>query len=197
MPGDDAYVIAEPTRLRRDFAVIDVPAQLAADRALLPAHRPDRVADRAGAVNWLRGRADRHHPHTGAALRPFQSRGCARPAYRRYHTLAAIRRRGRAHSSPPGLPPTATSAAPIRSQPSPWKPAQAQGRRALVGGSTASRQRHDLRRERASQLRTGNAPRAMATWRNLAIGALRLGIAAALRRNARDATRPLRTLDIP
>ncbi|WP_442811135.1 hypothetical protein [Streptomyces sp. NBC_01217] len=55
--------------------------------------------------------------------------------------------------------------------------------------------------EDASQLRTGNAPRAMATWRNLAIGALRLagrhGIAAALRQNARDATRPLRILDIP
>ncbi|WP_308375897.1 ISAs1 family transposase [Streptomyces sp. ISL-99] len=55
--------------------------------------------------------------------------------------------------------------------------------------------------EDASQLRTGNAPRAMATWRNLAIGALRLtgrhSIAAALRRNARDATRPLRILDIP
>ncbi|MFE4801838.1 helicase associated domain-containing protein [Streptomyces sp. NPDC056708] len=38
---------------------------------------------------------------------------------------------------------------------------------------------------RASQLRIGNAPRAMATWRNLAIGALRLSgapnIAAALR----------------
>ncbi|WP_369280648.1 transposase [Streptomyces bobili] len=28
--------------------------------------------------------------------------------------------------------------------------------------------------EDASQLRTGNAPRAMATWRNLAVGALRL-----------------------
>jgi predicted transposase YbfD/YdcC len=47
----------------------------------------------------------------------------------------------------------------------------------------------------ASQLRTGNAPRAMATWRNLAIGAVRLSgatnIAARLRHNARDATRPL------
>lgn len=44
--------------------------------------------------------------------------------------------------------------------------------------------------EDASQLRTGNAPRAMATWRNLAIGALRTAgvknIAAGLRRNARD-----------
>jgi predicted transposase YbfD/YdcC len=55
--------------------------------------------------------------------------------------------------------------------------------------------------EDASQLRTGNAPRAMATWRNLAIGTLRLAgrhhIATALRRNARDATRPLRILAIP
>lgn len=44
--------------------------------------------------------------------------------------------------------------------------------------------------EDASQLRTGNAPRATATWRNLAIGALRTAgvqnIAAGLRRNARD-----------
>ncbi|EMF56489.1 transposase [Streptomyces bottropensis] len=49
--------------------------------------------------------------------------------------------------------------------------------------------------EDASQLRTGNAPRAMATWHNLAIGALRLAgatnTAAALRHNARNADRPL------
>ncbi|MFF0259845.1 ISAs1 family transposase [Streptomyces microflavus] len=54
--------------------------------------------------------------------------------------------------------------------------------------------------EDASQLRTGNAPRAMATWRNLAIGALRLdgvrNIAAALRHNARDARRPLTILGL-
>ncbi|MER8001010.1 transposase [Streptomyces sp. NPDC095613] len=54
--------------------------------------------------------------------------------------------------------------------------------------------------EDASQLRTGNAPRAMATWRNLAIGALRLNgardIAAGLRRNARDTTRPLALLGL-
>jgi predicted transposase YbfD/YdcC len=46
----------------------------------------------------------------------------------------------------------------------------------------------------ASQLRTGNAARAMATWRNLAVGALRAAgvknIAAGLRRNARDPRRP-------
>ncbi|MEV7978458.1 ISAs1 family transposase [Streptomyces sp. NPDC086519] len=54
--------------------------------------------------------------------------------------------------------------------------------------------------EDASQLRTGNAPRAMAAWRNLAIGALKLdgvtNIAAALRRNARDPRRPLALLGL-
>ena len=49
--------------------------------------------------------------------------------------------------------------------------------------------------EEASQLRTGNATRAMATCRNLAIGALRLAgttnIAAAARHNARNPTRLL------
>ncbi|MFC9242729.1 hypothetical protein ACFT7S_01415 [Streptomyces sp. NPDC057136] len=54
--------------------------------------------------------------------------------------------------------------------------------------------------EDASQLRTGNAPRAMATWRNLAIGALRLqgarNIAAGLRHNARDPRRPLGLLGL-
>lgn len=51
-----------------------------------------------------------------------------------------------------------------------------------------------------SQTRTGNAPRAMATLRNLAISALRLAgetnIAQALRRLGRDATRPLALLGI-
>ena len=54
--------------------------------------------------------------------------------------------------------------------------------------------------EDASQLRTGTAPRAMASLRNLAIGILRRhghrNIAAALRRNARDATRVLPLLGI-
>jgi predicted transposase YbfD/YdcC len=54
--------------------------------------------------------------------------------------------------------------------------------------------------EDASQVRTGTAPRAMASLRNLAIGVLRApgdrNIAAALRRNARDATRPLALLGI-
>ena len=54
--------------------------------------------------------------------------------------------------------------------------------------------------EDASQVRTGNAPRAMASLRNLAVGILRArghrNIAAALRRNARDATRVLPLLGI-
>ncbi|MFD9851606.1 ISAs1 family transposase [[Kitasatospora] papulosa] len=54
--------------------------------------------------------------------------------------------------------------------------------------------------EDASQLRSGNAPQAMATYRNLAIGALRLAgvrnIAAGLRRTARDQTRTLTHLGL-
>jgi predicted transposase YbfD/YdcC len=54
--------------------------------------------------------------------------------------------------------------------------------------------------EDALKVRTGTAPRAMASLRNLAIGILRArghrNIAAALRRNARDATRLLPLLGI-
>jgi predicted transposase YbfD/YdcC len=54
--------------------------------------------------------------------------------------------------------------------------------------------------EDASQTRTGHAPRAMASLRNLAIGILHArgdrNIAAALRRNARDATRVMPLLGI-
>jgi hypothetical protein len=54
--------------------------------------------------------------------------------------------------------------------------------------------------EDASRVRTGTAPRAMASLRNLAIGILRRhghrNIAAALRRNAHDATRVLPLLGI-
>jgi predicted transposase YbfD/YdcC len=54
--------------------------------------------------------------------------------------------------------------------------------------------------EDACQVRTGTAPRVMASLRNLAIGILHArgdrNIAAALRRNARDATRLLPLLGI-
>nr|WSW67920.1 hypothetical protein OG461_17845 [Streptomyces sp. NBC_00995] len=54
--------------------------------------------------------------------------------------------------------------------------------------------------EDALQLRTGNAPRAMASYRNLAIGALRTAgtknIAVGLRRKARAPRRPLTCLGL-
>jgi hypothetical protein len=54
--------------------------------------------------------------------------------------------------------------------------------------------------EDASQVRTSNAPRAMATLRNAVISVLRLAgvtnIARALRHNARDPHRPLRLLGL-
>jgi predicted transposase YbfD/YdcC len=54
--------------------------------------------------------------------------------------------------------------------------------------------------EDASRVRTGSAPRAMASLRNLALGALRLAgqnnIAEGLRHHGRDMTRPLTTLGL-
>ena len=75
---------------------------------------------------------------------------------------------------------------------------------ALIRGHWRIEAHHHIRdvtfAEDASQLRTGNAARAMATCRNLAIGALRLAgatnIAAGLRHNARDPTRPLALLGL-
>ncbi len=91
----DAYVIAETARHRRDFATIDVPAQLATDLALLTAHRSDLVADRVRLINRLRDvltgifpaleRAFDYSAHKGALL-----------LLTGYQTPAVIRRRGRA-----------------------------------------------------------------------------------------------------
>nr|WP_225847589.1 ISAs1 family transposase [Streptomyces sp. HPF1205] len=87
---------------------------------------------------------------------------------------------------------------PTAEQANPAQPAR------LIRGHWKIKALHHVRdttfAEDASQLRTGNAPRAMATWRNLAAGAPRLSgvknIAAGLRRNARDARRPLELLDL-
>jgi transposase len=91
----DAYVIAETARHRRDFATIDVPAQLAADLALLTAHRTDLVTDRVRMINRLRDvltgmfpaleRAFDYSAHKGALV---LLTGCQSPA--------TIRRRGQA-----------------------------------------------------------------------------------------------------
>lgn len=74
----------------------------------------------------------------------------------------------------------------------------------LVRGHWGIEAHHHIRdvtfAEDASQARTGNAARAMATCRNLAIGALHLAgttnIAAGLRHNARDPNRPLALLGL-
>lgn len=47
-------MIAETARQRQDLAEIAVPAQLAADLALLTGHRTDLVADRVRMLNRLR-----------------------------------------------------------------------------------------------------------------------------------------------
>jgi predicted transposase YbfD/YdcC len=74
----------------------------------------------------------------------------------------------------------------------------------LIRGHWGIEAHHHIRdvtyAEDASQVRTGNAPRTMASLRNLAITILRrtgcTNLAAALRHNARDATRPLTLLAI-
>lgn len=91
----DAYVIAETSRQRRDFAAIDVPAQLAADLALLTAHRSDLVADRVRMINRLRDVLTGVFPALERAF-DYSSQKGALVLLTGYQTPAAIRRRGRA-----------------------------------------------------------------------------------------------------
>jgi transposase len=91
----DAYVIAETARHRRDFATIDVPAQLAADLALLTAHRSDLVADRVRMINRLRDVLTGVFPALERAFDYSAHKG-ALVLLTGYQTPAAIRRRGRA-----------------------------------------------------------------------------------------------------
>jgi len=83
------------------------------------------------------------------------------------------------------------------------RPAAGRARRAgphPAAGHHRRRLRDTTFAEDASQVRTGTAPQTMASLRNLAIGILRAHghrkIAAALRRNARDATRVLPLLGV-
>lgn len=91
----DAYVIAETSRHRRDFTAIDVPAQLAADLALLTAHRSDLVADRVRMINRLRDVLTGIFPALERAFDYSAHKG-ALVLLTGYQTPAAIRRRGRA-----------------------------------------------------------------------------------------------------
>ncbi|MEU5525303.1 IS110 family transposase [Streptomyces sp. NPDC047860] len=90
----DAYVIAETSRQRRDFATIDVPAQLAADLALLTAHRSDLVADRVRMINRLRDVLTGVFPALEGAF-DYSSHKGALVLLTGYQTPAGIRRRGR------------------------------------------------------------------------------------------------------
>ncbi|MFI8860718.1 IS110 family transposase [Streptomyces prasinus] len=91
----DAYVIAETARHRSDFATIDVPAQLAADLALLTAHRSDLVADRVRMTNRLRDVLTGVFPALERSFDYSNHKG-ALVLLTGYQTPAAIRRRGRA-----------------------------------------------------------------------------------------------------
>ncbi len=91
----DAYVIAETARHRRDFATIDVPAQLAADLALLTAHRSDLVADRVRMINRLRDVLTGIFPALERVFDYANHKG-ALVLLTGYQTPAALRRRGRA-----------------------------------------------------------------------------------------------------
>ncbi|MER5844635.1 IS110 family transposase [Streptomyces prasinus] len=91
----DAYVIAETARHRSDFATIDVPAQLAADLALLTAHRSDLVADRVRMTNRLRDVLTGVFPALERSFDYSHHKG-ALVLLTGYQTPAALRRRGRA-----------------------------------------------------------------------------------------------------
>ncbi|MFE2423209.1 IS110 family transposase [Streptomyces hokutonensis] len=91
----DAYVIAETARHRGDFATIDVPAQLAADLALLTAHRSDLVADRTRMINRLRDVLTGVFPALERAF-DYSSQKGALVLLTGYQTPGVIRRRGRA-----------------------------------------------------------------------------------------------------
>ncbi|MFD4605533.1 IS110 family transposase [Streptomyces sp. NPDC058464] len=91
----DAYVIAETARHRRDFTTIDVPAQLAADLALLTAHRTDLVADRVRMINRLRDVLTGIFPALERAFDYSAHKG-AMVLLTGYQTPAAVRRRGQA-----------------------------------------------------------------------------------------------------
>lgn len=91
----DAYVIAETARHRRDFSAIEVPAQLAADLALLVGHRKDLVADRVRMINRLRDVLTGIFPALERAFDYSGQRG-ALVLLTGYQTPAALRRAGRA-----------------------------------------------------------------------------------------------------
>ncbi|MGW9030884.1 IS110 family transposase [Streptomyces sp. NPDC055722] len=91
----DAYVIAETARLRRDFAPVEVPTNLAADLALLTTHRSDLIADRVRLLNRLHDVLTGISPALEAAFDYADHKG-ALVLLTGYQTPAALRRCGQA-----------------------------------------------------------------------------------------------------
>ena len=78
----DAYVIAETTRVRRDFTTIGISAQLAAGLALLTARRSDLITDRVRMVNRLGDVLTGIFPAPGSRLRLRRPQRRPHPAHR-------------------------------------------------------------------------------------------------------------------
>lgn len=89
----DAFIIAETSRLRRDFAVVQVDAQLVADLALLTGHRNDLVADRVRLLNRLRDMLLGSFPALERAFDYSNHKG-ALVLLTGYQSPGALRRRG-------------------------------------------------------------------------------------------------------
>ncbi|MEU0211320.1 IS110 family transposase [Streptomyces canus] len=89
----DAYVIAETARHRHDLAVLEVPAQMAADLTLLTAHRSDLVADRVRMINRLRDVPSAVFPALERAF-DYSSHKGALVLLTGFQTARTIRRRG-------------------------------------------------------------------------------------------------------
>jgi hypothetical protein len=89
----DAYVIADTARLRRDFAPVEIPTELAADLALLTTHRCDLIADRVRLLNRLHDVLTGISPALEAAIDYADHKG-ALVLLTGYQTPAALRRCG-------------------------------------------------------------------------------------------------------
>ena len=89
----DAFVIAESSRLRRDFTTVQVDAQLVTELALLTGHRNDLVADRVRMINRLRDVLTGVFPALERAFDYSHHKG-ALVLLTGYQSPTALRRRG-------------------------------------------------------------------------------------------------------
>lgn len=94
----DAFMIADISRLRGDFTLVEVPAGLSAELGLLTAHRADLVADRIRLISRLRELLTSVFPALERAFDYSRHRG-ALVLLTGYHDPAALRRLGAARLS--------------------------------------------------------------------------------------------------